>query len=164
MRRGRPPGEPALVRFYNMTTVGPEGSQLGPCLLWTGAKNPHGYAQFYPSAGGNMGGHRFAYITAHGPIPKELQIDHLCRVRHCVRAAHMQLVSAKVNTLRGVGPTALNAKKTHCLYGHIYDEKNTYVHHGSRYCRRCLNRKKTERRRRKRAALAGAEVKGHGSG
>lgn len=31
------------------------------------------------------------------------------------------------------------AKRTHCPKGHPYDEANTYVHRGHRYCRACHN-------------------------
>lgn len=30
-----------------------------------------------------------------------------------------------------------NARKTHCPQNHPYDEVNTYVHNGHRYCRTC---------------------------
>jgi hypothetical protein len=26
---------------------------------------------------------------------------------------------------------------THCLHGHEYTEKNTYLHHGTKFCRTC---------------------------
>jgi hypothetical protein len=35
------------------------------------------------------GAHRVSYEHYVGPIPKGLEIDHLCRVRHCVNPAHL---------------------------------------------------------------------------
>lgn len=36
-----------------------------------------------------------------------------------------------------IGPGRGNAMKTHCKYGHPYDEANTYFNKGSRFCRTC---------------------------
>jgi len=48
------------------------------CWLWL-ASGPDGYGRF-----GTQGAHRLSYVLAKGPIPRNLQIDHLCRVRCCV--------------------------------------------------------------------------------
>lgn len=106
------------------------------CMLWMGYVNPTGYGRL--SLGRKMTlAHRAAYALAYGGIPEGLTLDHLCRVRHCVAPDHLEPVTAAVNTLRGSGPTALNARKTHCPQGHAYDEANTYVFRGSRNCRTC---------------------------
>lgn len=41
--------------------------------------------------------HRVAYVIAYGPIPDGLTIDHSCRVRSCVRPAHLRLATVKQN-------------------------------------------------------------------
>jgi hypothetical protein len=43
------------------------------------------------------------------------------------------------NLLRGEGPSAVHAKKSHCPAGHTYDGDNLYVHptKGQRICRAC---------------------------
>ena len=41
------------------------------------------------------------YEFANGPIAEGLEIDHLCRVRHCVNPDHLEAVESKVNTRRG---------------------------------------------------------------
>ena len=33
---------------------------------------------------------------------------------------------------------------THCIYGHAFDEENTYFDAGGRYCRTCMRRRKRE--------------------
>ena len=76
-----------------------------------------------------------------GPIPKDLCIDHLCRVRNCVNPAHLEPVTVRENILRGNGPTAVNARKQLCKYGHRLFGRNLYQkpRHGwpARECRTC---------------------------
>jgi hypothetical protein len=96
------------------------------CWLWTGHLNHEGYG-LARVGGVNGGTHRHAWRMLRGPIPPGLTIDHLCRVRRCVNPDHMELVSMRENTLRGVGPSARNAVKTECAHGHPFDEENTQV-------------------------------------
>lgn len=119
------------------------------CWLWTGYIKPNGYASFYPGGGRHVQKvyvHRFAYELAHGHVPSDLEIDHLCNVRHCVNPAHLEAVSRRENLdrrndtqgwqrlpIRGL-PRVL---KTHCKRGHAFDADNTYWHSGYRYCKTC---------------------------
>ena len=110
--------------------------QLGDCWLWTGTRASTGYGIFYIN-GKNIGAHRFIYELLIGPIPLELELDHLCRNRACVNPFHLEVVTHRVNVLRGEGPTARNAAKTHCLRGHSL--KDSYVRrNGYRNCRICI--------------------------
>lgn len=82
--------------------------------------------------------HRFSYLIHKGEIPKGLVIDHLCRNTLCVNPAHLEAVTHRENLLRGIGPTAINYKKTHCIRGHEYTVKNTtYKPNGTRKCIIC---------------------------
>lgn len=92
------------------------------CWIWTGFVNPDGYAMC-----SNIRVHRFSYEENVEPIPHGLVIDHKCRVRCCVNPDHLECVTSGENVLRGIGPTAINANKTHCKYGHDLDENNTRV-------------------------------------
>lgn len=118
------------------------------CVLWLGATTS-GYGRVHWK--GRFGlAHRIVYEMRVGPIPEGLVIDHLCRERSCVNERHLQVVTTGENVLRGVGCTARNAIKTHCLKGHPFDEANTYWRlTGGRSCRRCSadweQRKKRER-------------------
>ncbi len=107
------------------------------CWIWTGPINEKGYGivNFKKK---RIRAHRLMYELSRGPIDRGLVIDHLCRVRCCVNPAHMEVVTNKVNVLRGIGRTAANAKKTCCPKGHTYTESNTYVaSSGERRCREC---------------------------
>ena len=106
------------------------------CILWPRAIGKDGYGRVAIN-GRILLAHRVAYEAARGPIPQGLQIDHLCRVRACVNPAHLEVVTSRVNSLRGVGPAAINALRTHCPRGHAYTPENTYWRGRSRACRAC---------------------------
>lgn len=107
--------------------------ELGPCWLWNAAQNAEGYGNF-TFGGRTVKAHRFTYELLVGPIPEGLELDHLCRVHHCVNLAHLEPVTRSVNSQRGVNA---NTRKTHCPQGHPYDEGNTTRCKGRRYCRSC---------------------------
>ena len=82
--------------------------------------------------------HRVAYRLEVGPIPRGLVLDHLCRVRNCVRPDHLEPVTRGENVLRGETIPAANRAKTACKDGHDFDEENTYIApNGHRGCRKC---------------------------
>ncbi len=82
--------------------------------------------------------HRVTYEHFIGPIPEGHQIDHLCRVRNCVRPDHLEAVTSRENTLRGQSPTGRNAAKTHCEKGHPLQGEHLLVRaDGYRACRTC---------------------------
>ncbi len=118
----------------------------GDCLIWTGAINPAGYARFWLNGGARQA-HQVAYQAKNGLIPGGLELDHLCRNRACVNVDHLEAVTAQINQLRGYGVSGINARRTECIRGHVFDEANTYVNPiGQRKCRIC--QKVGQRRRR----------------
>jgi hypothetical protein len=136
-------------RFWSK--VSPETSG---CWLWT-ASLRNGYGQFHIGGRGMVRAHRWAYELLVAPIPSKLQPDHLCRVRHCVNPLHLELVTSATNTLRGTGPAAINAAKTHCKRGHSLANaprerlSRTFF---MRRCRVCTNELKRKRYASRKAA------------
>lgn len=116
------------------------------CWLWTGRITSKGYGRWRSSRAGyphGTGAHRAAYVFLIGPIPENLVLDHLCRVRHCVNPDHLEPVTLEENLRRGFRMI------THCPQGHEYSETNTYRQKaGSRSCRPCHANKERERRAR----------------
>lgn len=106
----------------------------GDCWEWTGPLDEAGYGRFWTGEK-LVSAHRTVWELLVGPIGDTL--DHLCRVRHCVNPDHLEPVAQGVNTLRGYGPTAQNARKTHCKNGHPFNEANTWLEGTWRRCRRC---------------------------
>lgn len=76
-----------------------------PCWVWQRAKNQYGYAIQKPPRGSERSWlvHRVKWEEQNGPIPDGLDLDHLCRVRACVRPSHQQPVTRKENLRRGAG-------------------------------------------------------------
>lgn len=151
-------GLPPEVRFWRkVDKAGPGG-----CWLYTGAIAANGYGSFWLHKGQSVLAHRYGYEVQNGPIPDGLSIDHLCRVRACVRGDHLEAVPIAVNILRSDGIPAINARKTECKRGHEFTEENTYVTKVGRNCKTCklewdrthaaeINRKHVEYRARKKA-------------
>lgn len=111
--------------------------QSDECWLWTGCKTGAGYGQLTHRGQSGLRAHRVTYEALVGPIPAGLVLDHLCRNRACVNPYHLEPVPQRVNVLRGESSAARNARKTHCPRGHEYDNSNTRIYAGRRYCRAC---------------------------
>lgn len=126
------------------------------CWLWMGGVNPWGYGNFTISSAGqsiNNSAHRYAYELIKGPIPPGLELDHLCRVRHCVNPEHLEPVTPAENQRRGAGFVADNAKKTHCVNGHLLSGENLILKPGKswRICLTCARSHARRHQREKRA-------------
>src|ERR1700760_4080290 len=92
--RGSKRGDP-FVRFWEKV------DKTDACWLWNGTVNRHGYGIFC------VGPDRFPahkWILFDGNPPKNgpgtWDVDHLCRVRNCVRPDHLEFVTHAENIRR----------------------------------------------------------------
>lgn len=109
------------------------------CWLWVGPANTKGYGQAH-IYGKRVMAHRMIYKAFKRTIPDGFQLDHLCRVPSCVNPDHLEAVTPRENTRRGLAGHK-NKKKEHCPRGHTYTDKNTKIQTrngvDSRICRKC---------------------------
>lgn len=108
------------------------------CWVWTGRTLPNGYGSIC-FANRRWYTHRVSYELHYGPIPNGLHLDHLCRNRACCNPAHLEAVSCKENVHRSpIALAAINARKTHCDWGHELTGDNLIPRpEGQRHCRTC---------------------------
>lgn len=84
---------PGWHRFWSRVQV------TDSCWLWTGGLTCYDYGSF--SVGSDkMFAHRVVWEWLVGPL-RALTIDHLCRVRNCVRLDHLEAVTLAENGRRG---------------------------------------------------------------
>lgn len=147
--------EKTVARFWaKVNKEGPVHPTLGTkCWLWT-ACLVDGYGYFRVSKKMSYA-HKFSYELSVGEVPDGLQLDHLCRNRHCVRQDHLEPVTCRENLLRGKTLTATFAAKTHCPQGHPYSGSNLYMHRGGRHCSECMRSRALAAYYRKRAGKIG---------
>lgn len=124
-------------RFWSRVSVSDDG-----CWLWSGALGRDGYGKFSMGPGGCIPVHRAVLLMIGISIPRDLVVDHICRVRNCVNPAHLQIVDRRENALSGVGPSAINAARTKCKRGHDLSGDNVRPRRGRngrtwRACKAC---------------------------
>jgi|SRR5271166_1894912 len=67
-----------------------------PCWIWQLGLSVWGYA-----TENSKSVYKVMYEEAHGPVPKGLQLDHLCRQKDCINPEHLEPVTCAVNVQRG---------------------------------------------------------------
>jgi len=125
---------PVAARLWAKVTKDPSPSG---CWTWTGCL-VRGYGQIQGDGPERIYTHRLAYQLLVGEIPENLVLDHICRNRACCDPSHLQAVDLRTNILRGIAPSAVNARRTVCTNGHPLRGDNLLVEpDGHRKCRAC---------------------------
>lgn len=133
-----------MERIWSKIERSPDG-----CWLWTGALKPNGYGNCWAGPGYSSA-HRVVYELLVGPVPG-FDLDHLCRVRHCVNPSHLEPVTRVENTRRGLS----GVLKTHCAHGHPWIPENIIKNgNGSQTCKVCTYARNRDYRRRQRETRA----------
>lgn len=117
-------GQPTMIRNHNAPSAGRVKGQPARYAhgggrvrfapdpsMWTEAENgcwlpdvkpnSYGYSEFR-IAGRMVKAHRAVFELYRGPIPADLQLDHLCRNRACVNPDHLEPVTQTTNVRRGL--------------------------------------------------------------
>ena len=125
------------------------------CWTWI-ASNREGYPLIWHNKKMERA-HRVVYQILIGSIQSGLYLDHLCRNKLCINPDHLEPVTPRINTLRGLLPEksrARHANQTHCKHGHEYKNDTVYhlrqfkngVWYRQRVCKKCRKRQTNERR------------------
>lgn len=100
------------------------------CELATGRRDRDGYA-FH----GRTRAHIVAWTAAKGAIADGLELDHLCRRRHCVALHHLEAITRSENERRK--SWRYRSKRTHCPAGHELAVTGAVTPEGGIVCRQC---------------------------
>lgn len=134
------------MRFLRLIYKQPNG-----CWIWLGESNNDNYGMFRPRPGAlRIMAHRYSYEIHKGPIPAGMDVGHLCHDRavedgscpggkdcghrKCINPAHLEAQTRSDNTRL---QNHANRGKKACPQGHPYDEDNTIIRGGRRFCRTC---------------------------
>lgn len=115
-------------KFLSQVEINPHG-----CWRWTGHLEK-GYGRFAKSPN-RVRCHVAMYRAVIGDPPIGLCLDHLCRVRSCINPLHLDPVTNRENTLRGISPIC--HPKERCSRGHELVGQNVMMDSWGRHCRIC---------------------------
>ena len=109
------------------------------CHEWAGATVKGGYGVMRVNKK-NYRTHRIAWELTNGPIPNGLCVLHRCDNPPCLNIEHLFL-GTQAETVADMSAKGRvrnqNSNVTHCINGHAFNEPNTYLSRGKRYCRTC---------------------------
>lgn len=103
------------------------------CWVWNGPLDRDGYGTFFLRKRSRKA-HRVGWFAYLGDIATGYVINHKCRNRACVNHQHLDQITVRENALTDSNSiAAVNARKTHCKKGHLFDR----LYGGQRYCSIC---------------------------
>lgn len=122
------------------------------CWEWQTHLSNKGYG-FFSYHGKNVGAHRRSYEMAYGEIKDGLHVLHTCDNPPCIRPDHLKLGTMADNVKdmikKGRSPLFIKNKNvdgqiTHCIRGHEFTPKNTYMNGKSKKCKACWKARQLE--------------------
>lgn len=145
VRKRRPDGSAPIIEYDEMPC--PVPGLEGPCRITRLSLDGKGYGQVRCN-GKNVRVHKHVWERDVGPVEDGKELDHLCMVKACCNVKHLRAVTHQVNATENLSAPSgwqINAAKTHCKNGHLFDEANTRISKRGRVCRKC-ERIRDERR------------------
>jgi hypothetical protein len=110
------------------------------CILWKRATAGRGYG-YFREGGKAQYIHRRSFEAFYGPLREGQFVMHTCDEPACYNPLHL-VAGTHEDNMRDMASKGRasngNRSKTNCPQGHPYDEENTCVSGGKRYCRKCL--------------------------
>lgn len=145
--------EKDIARFWENVdrSGGPDA-----CWPWMRGLGSDGYGRFHISRESRKVSylaHRVAYHLIVGPIPDDLEPDHLCRNHPCCNPLHLDPVTHAENIARGNAVAAIAVRENRCKRGHEFTPENMYIvaSSGYRRCRVCQRERNIRRKKQERA-------------
>lgn len=110
--------------------------ELGRCWDWIGRTDSDGYGSCSKYLGSDLA-HRVSVMLSGRIIPKNKEVDHICRNTSCVNPKHLRVVTH----LENMKNVRSRTKNTHCIKGHEFSSENTrtysYKTGTMRVCKAC---------------------------
>lgn len=141
------------------------------CWIWAGGLRSNGYGSFAVKHARDgrwtfTTAHRWAFMDQVFIIGNDLEVDHLCRVRACVRPDHLEAVTVAENrrrrdikyappvdrTIRPIPavpvppPPEKRNLLTHCKNGHAYADRGWAKNGKGRTCAACREAQNARKR------------------
>lgn len=113
-----------------------------PCWLWRRSKNPKGYGNVW--VGKNCKSvHRYAKSLVVGPIARQDDVHHVCRIKHCANPEHTEIKNHVTHQqTEHDDKHDKKRQQTHCKRGHEFTPENTRIYTRGKYsmrqCRACF--------------------------
>lgn len=136
---------PLALRFWPKVD---RSAGLDGCWPWTGAANDLGYGMIQKGrrSEGKIRAHRWVFLQAHGYLP--LVVMHECDNPPCCNPLHLAGGDHLENAQEKVARRRHHEQaKERCPSGHLYDESNTRLYRGRRYCLSCQTTRNRNRAR-----------------
>lgn len=137
--------DPYILNFWDKV------DKTETCWLWKGAPSINGYGRASQENKVKQA-HRISYELEYGSIPPGLHIDHLCRIRLCVRPSHLEAVTQSENNKRTTG---IKRGIIECHWCKKPFESSYPNRQGPRCCgdRQCKSKRESERRKTKKPSM-----------